>query len=341
MDDVLISVSEGEANTLAMEILKEAGFSQSHAEAITQSIITAQRDECHSHGLYRLISCTRALQTGRIDPAAEPSVDGSTAPAIIRADARHAISLLAFQKAMPLLVERSRSLGMAALAINNCYHFSALWPEAEALAAEGLVAIVMTVSHAWVAPAGGNAPAFGTNPIAFAWPRPGRLPFVFDFATSAIARGELELCRREGRPLPHGVAVDRAGNPTTDPEAAAEGAMLTFGGYKGSALSAMIELMAGPLIGDMTSAASLAYDSGTVPCHGEIILAFDPARFMGNHAPLHLARGEALFDSIVSQGARLPSARRHLARKRNSKGQLRVRSALWQELQDMPNERHE
>ncbi|WP_353962193.1 Ldh family oxidoreductase [Crenobacter oryzisoli] len=36
-------------------------------------------------------------------------------------------------------------------------------------------------------PEGGSKGVFGTNPLAFAWPRRGREPFVFDFATSAIA----------------------------------------------------------------------------------------------------------------------------------------------------------
>jgi len=59
--------------------------------------------------------------------------------------------------------------------------------------------------------------------------------------------------------------------------------MLTFGGHKGSALAAMIELLAGPLIGDLTSAQSLAHDAGAgaSPFHGELILAFDPRRFLG------------------------------------------------------------
>jgi len=40
----------------------------------------------------------------------------------------------------------------------------------------------------------------------------------------------------------------------------------------------MVELMAGALIGDWTSRESLAFDdgAGVTPCHGELILAFDP-----------------------------------------------------------------
>ncbi|MCP6503193.1 Ldh family oxidoreductase, partial [Klebsiella pneumoniae] len=80
---------------------------------------------------------------------------------------------------------KARTQGIAALAITHCYHLSALWPEVEAIAAEGLVGLAMTPSHACVAPHGGTKGVFVTNPLAFAWPRPQGEPFVFDFATSA------------------------------------------------------------------------------------------------------------------------------------------------------------
>jgi LDH2 family malate/lactate/ureidoglycolate dehydrogenase len=176
---------------------------------------------------------------------------------------------------------------------------------------------------------------FGTNPIAFAWPRPDGPPFVFDFATSAIARGEIELHRRAGKPIPAGWAIDSEGNPTNDPTAALAGAMLTFGGHKGSALSAMIELMAGPLIGDMTSAESMAFDEGVgaAPCHGELILAFDPKVFLGADAAQHVVRAEKMFESIVGQGARLPSQRRYEARERSKVNGVRIPRALHDDLQ--------
>jgi delta1-piperideine-2-carboxylate reductase len=111
--------------------------------------------------------------------------------------------------------------------------------------------------------------------------------------------------------------------------------MLAFGGHKGSALSAMIELLAGPLIGDLTSAESMAFDDDAkvTPFHGELIIALDPASFMGQAALDNLKRGEALFDAIEGQGARLPSARRYRARARNTKaGVMPVRSNVLDEL---------
>jgi delta1-piperideine-2-carboxylate reductase len=323
-----------EVMRISIDVLKAGGLSDDHAHAIAGVIYAGQRDECHSHGMYRLLGCVRSVREGKVNPDAAPEVVDH-APAVVRVDARFGFSPLAFERGKPLLVEKARRTGLAAMAINNCYHFSALWPEVEAISTDGLVALAMTPSHSWVAPAGGTKPVFGTNPIAFAWPRPDRPPFVFDFATSAIARGEIELHRRAGKPIPAGWAIDSEGNPTSDPTAALAGAMLTFGGHKGSALSAMIELMAGPLIGDMTSAESMAFDEGVgaAPCHGELILAFDPEVFLGAHAAQHVARAEKMFDAIVGQGARLPSQRRYEARERSKMTGIRIPNALYNDLQ--------
>jgi LDH2 family malate/lactate/ureidoglycolate dehydrogenase len=323
-----------EVTQISIDVLKAGGLSDEHAHAIASVVYAGQRDECHSHGMYRLLGCMRSVREGRVNPNAVPDVVDH-APAVVRVDAHFGFSPLAFERGKPLLVEKARRTGLAAMAINNCYHFSALWPEVEAISADGLVALAMTPSHSWVAPAGGSKPVFGTNPIAFAWPRPDGPPFVFDFATSAIARGEIELHRRAGKPIPTGWAIDSEGNPTSDPTAALAGAMLTFGGHKGSALSAMIELMAGPLIGDLTSAESMAFDEGVgaAPCHGELILAFDPKVFLGADAAQHVARAETMFDAIVGQGARLPSQRRYEARRRSTMSGVRIPKALYDDLQ--------
>ena len=133
-------------------------------------------------------------------------------------------------------------------------------------------------------PQAGRRPLFGTNPIAFGWPREEKIPRLSSTWPPVRRRGERsnsingreKRCRKGG-----GLTVTV--RPATDAQAILDGAMLTFGGHKGSALAAMVELLAGPLIGDMTSAESLAWDKGAggLPYGGELILALDPARFLG------------------------------------------------------------
>ncbi|WP_172125899.1 MULTISPECIES: Ldh family oxidoreductase [unclassified Devosia] len=319
-----------EAFDLSVAVLVRNGFAIDHATAVATVVCAGQRDECHSHGLYRLLGCVRSIRAGKVDGVVQPELFDH-APGIVRVDAKGGYSLLAFEAGRTMLVNKARQNGIAALVINHCYHFSALWPEVEALAAQGVVAIAMTPSHNWVAPFGGTKPVFGTNPLAFAWPRPGKDPYVFDFATSSVARGEIELHRRAGKPIPLDWAVDESGAPTDSAEKALSGAMTTFGGHKGSALSTMIELIAGPLIGDLSSIESKQFDNGAgaAPYHGELLLAFDPQVFTGVEASRHADRAEIIFDAIIDQGARLPSQRRYAARARSlASGEVEVPSAL-------------
>lgn len=317
MESASVRMSLEDVRRLAHDLLCAHGLAADQAGAVADVIVAGERDACLSHGVYRLPGCIRAIRSGKLVADAVPAIRDDGSP-IVRVDAGFGFSCLAFDKARPLLAERARRFGVAAMAINHCFHFSALWPEVEALASDGLVALAMTPSHSWVAPAGGVTPVFGTNPVAFAWPRPGRDPYVFDFATSEVARGEIELRRQNGQPIPPGWAIDQAGQPTTDPVSALAGAMLAFGGHKGSALSTMVELLAGALVGDMMSFESQAFDAGAgvIPCHGELILAFSPERMMGGDPDSHLGRAEALFERIVASGARLPSQRRYEARQR-------------------------
>ncbi|CAM5199200.1 Delta(1)-pyrroline-2-carboxylate reductase [Castellaniella defragrans] len=307
-----------ELRQLAIDLLCENGLSRDHAEAVAEAMAVAQRDECHSHGFHQLLTAVRLLRHGKIKPDAVPVVDDRTA-SLLFVDANLGYSLLGFQRGLPLLVEKAKTTGMAIMAITHCYHFSALWPEVEALTDQGLIGLVMTQGVNCVAPEGGARPTFGTNPLAFGWPRPGGTPYVFDFATSVIARSDIEMYRLANKPIPEDWAVDREGKPTTNADAALKGALRTFGGHKGSALSTMIELLTGPLIGDLLSAESKKLDDGTglTPLHGELILALDPDVFLGAERAAHFERAEHLLESIPQQGARLPSQRRYAARQRS------------------------
>lgn len=308
------SIEDLEARVRA--VLARAGMNDTQAKALSRVITAGERDACKSHGIYRIEGTLRTLKAGKVKGDALPRIHPDAGGAIVRVDAMGGFSNPAFDLGLPVLVERARHFGLAALVINDCTHFAALWPEVEAITEHGLAALVMCPSYASVAPAGGTRPLMGTNPFAFGWPRPGGDPYVFDFATSVTARGEIELHRRAGTPLPEGWALDAEGRPTTDPVAALAGAMLPFGGHKGSAIGTMIELLAGVMIGDLTSPEALEHLGTTAlaPTHGELILAFSPAAFAAGRPGDPLARAEVLFQAITGQGARLPSARRFAAR---------------------------
>ena len=122
----------------------------------------------------------------------------------------------------------------------------------------GLVGIHFTnaVAHApVVAPHGGAEARFVTNPFTVGVPRPGADPILLDFATSTIAHGKALVAMRRGVPVPEGTVIDARGRPTTDPRVLFEpplGALRTFAGHKGHALSIVCELLGAAMIGGPT-----------------------------------------------------------------------------------------
>jgi delta1-piperideine-2-carboxylate reductase len=228
------------------------------------------------------------------------------------------------------LVIAAQENGIAALALVDMYHVSALWPEVEALALEGLVAFAFTASLPYVAPADGRKPLYGTNPMAFAWPRRGKPPLVFDQAAAVMARGDLMIRAKEGKQVPENVGIDHEGRPTTDPDAILRGAQLAFGGYKGASLALMVELVAGPLIGEFLSFEAEEDDAGAgaAPHGGELLLALDPTRFGDPEG--YLDHAERLFDAILAQeGTRLPGMKRFEARKRTTAEGITISEELY------------
>lgn len=335
--DANMTLTREELFSLCRRVLRRQGFSEPHVEALSDSLVAAEMDGSRSHGLYRLLGFVDTLRHGGVVPDAEPVVK-DTAASVVKVDARGGFSPHAFREGLPALVGKARASGIAMLAINRCVHGTALWVEIERLTREGLVAIACNPTQSYMAPFGGCRPLLGTNPIAFGWPRPDEDPYIFDFATSAIARGDIELYRRQGKAIPPGWGVGRDGAPSQDPgEVLDHGAMLPFGEHKGSALAIMIELIAGPLIGDMLSVESSEHDRGRggLPYHGELIIAMDPARIAGDDAAAHMRRSERLFELVQQQGARLASRRRYEARRRHLEQGVTLPRGLYDEIADL------
>lgn len=325
-----------EVHALCLDTLLAVGLAEPHAQAIARSITRAQADDCHSHGLYRLIGYVSSVLSGKAERTSLPVLTRAT-PVVLRVDARRGFAPLAIETGVPALIEAAKTYGIAALAIHDCYHFSALWADIEPAVDAGLAAWCFTIGQCCVAPAGGTQPVFGTNPIAFGWPGPEGRPFIFDFATSAAARGEVELKRRAGEQIPVGWAVGPDGASTTDPAAALSGALLPFGGHKGSALSLMVELIAGPLIGDLTSRQAKAIENGDAgpPLGGELFIAIDPAAFGAETLEQRLGDAGEIFALAKQQpGVRLPSERRYAARARSGEGVV-IPAALLAELKTL------
>lgn len=331
MEQRILSLSEIRA--LCYAALSSAGAGKEHAQSVTDAIVLAERDGCVSHGVFRLPGYLNSLKSGKVRGEPVPALS-HIAPSVLKVDADTAFASLALQVGLPSLIELTRTTGIAALAITNTHHFAALWPDTEPLADAGLAAFACTANVPAVAPFGARAPFFGTNPISFAWPRAGGDHLVLDMATSAIARGDLQIADRDGIELPEGTGIDAQGQPATDPAAILQGAQLPFGGYKGSAIALIVELLSAGLIGEAFSDEAFKRDNqdGGPPPGGELIVAMDPekfgnAEFWQSHVEEFLQRFEALAGS-----ARLPGSRRRERRRKLERTGISVPESLLQEI---------
>ena len=328
-DEVQLSLEE--VHVLATRALLACGVSAEQTRAIADNIQRAERDGAKSHGLFRIPFYVRTIEKGRVRVDAVPEVR-DLAPAVVQVDSCGGFAPLALEAGADLLTEKARAQGIAAQGIVNTVHIGALWPEAERMAERGLVAFAFTSSICFVAPAGGIQALYGTNPMAFAWPREGGPPLVFDQSSSMSARGEIMIRKRDGEPLPEGWAIDAEGRPTTDPDAALAGAQLPFGGYKGAAIALMVELLAGALIGEVFGFEEYARDpdDSVGGLGGHFMIAIDPLRCVSHDdRSAQLAHAEKLFARILDQeGTRLPSQRRYAARARTPSEGVRIPSSL-------------
>lgn len=335
MTDIHMTLEEADA--LVMRVLKSNGCDDANARAVTDTMMIAEQDICHSHGVFRLPGYVASLRSGKVKGDANPTVE-RIAPSVVRVTGDGGFAPLALQRGRQPLIDLAREQGIAALTLVDIFHFAALWVEVEPIAEQGLAAFAWTAASPMVAPSGGSKPLFGTNPMSFGWPRKDAPPMVFDQASAAMARGDVMIHARDGKEVPIGVGVDEHGNDTTDPNAVLKGAQLPFGGHKGSAIAMMVELLAGALIGEDLSFESGAKDNkdGGPPHGGELMIAIDPNRF--GDADGWLAHGEKLFAKMAEQeGTRLPGERRHQNRKQTPVEGIHVPEALLSKIRELEN----
>lgn len=294
------------------------GLSAKDSEAIAEALIYASLRGQDAHGVARLANYMRRVRHGlargseAVEVAAEHGV-------LRRLEANGAIGPAVALKATDLATELARDRGAAVVAVGGTTHFGAAGFYARRIAEHGLVGLVLSNGPKAVAPYGAAEALLGTNPLALGIPAGAGAPVVLDFATSAIARGQVRRAAERGEPLPPGTALDADGRPTTDATAALGGSILPFGGAKGSglalAVSLLVALLAGAQLDDemgpmQPGTGSFPLFEGSV---GHVIVAIDPhpltgsggteaaAAFAGRLRALDPAAG---FDAVQTPGER-------------------------------------
>lgn len=324
------TLTVGQAQDLVAGTLARCRTGHDNAGCVARALVAAEADGLKGHGLSRLPSYAAQAKAGKVDGFAVPQASRPRA-GVALIDAGHGFAYPAIALAETILPEMARGAGIACAGITRSHHCGAAGHPVERLAEAGLVAMLFANTPGAIAPWGGAKAVFGTNPIAFACPLPGTAPIVVDLSLSKVARGNILAARQKGERIPEGWALDAAGAPTTDPDAALAGTMLPLGDAKGTALALMVELLAAGLTGAnyAAEASSFLDAEGPPPGTGQLIIAFDPDAFTGGI--VHFGRLAAMI--AAQPGARLPGARRLAARAKAQRDGLFVSDALLREIE--------
>jgi len=307
-----VNVSLNEIESTAKQALVKHGAAEWVAVEVAKAIRKAEATGNLICGLYYLESYCKQLVSGRVKGNSEPVVTLPKA-ASVKVDAGFGFAQAAFAKGLGKAVDVVKETGTGSLAICHAHTCTSLGYFTEQIAQAGLLGIGFTNASAVVSPPGGNKAVIGTNPIAMSVPaKNGGVAFQFDQSTSAVALGKITMAAAAKESIPTGWAVDKDGKPTTDPQAALQGSLVSTGGYKGYGFGLMAEILASAITGSVNSlnVKGLKVPEGAPHNLGQFYFIVDPQSVSGDAFWERLATLSEAVDE--QEGARLPGSNRQL-----------------------------
>ncbi len=257
-DAVALAVAPADLLTLGLTLFERAGVRGDHARIVMDHLITSSAMGLHSHGVMRIPQYLAEIESGIINPAANPAVTRSV-PSRLAVDGQRGFGQVVGMLMVEALIPVARETGIAMANGWHLGHTGRIGAYPEALAEAGLIGVAVcngSPSGHWVAAFGGRDGRISTNPIAFAWPVAGQAPVVADFSTAAAPEGVIRVLRDRNQQAPEGFLRDAEGTPTRDPNtlyASPRGAVQPLGGalgYRGTALALLVEVLTTILNGD-------------------------------------------------------------------------------------------
>ena len=316
-----MQVSVAEIGRKSAEALVAHGAGAWQAAEVAKAVARAEETGNIMCGLYYLESYCVQLVSGRVNGTVEPVVK-TPRPGAVRVDAGFGFAQPAFARGLPHAIEAAKSCGIASLAVAHSHTCTSLGFFTEQIAAAGLIGIGFTNASAIVAGPGGKKRVIGTNPIAFTLPGPDGPAMHADFSTAAVALGQITMAKAARETIPPGWAVDGDGQPTTDPDKALQGSLVSAAGYKGWALGLLVEFLAAGLTGSVNSfdVKGLKLPDGPPHDLGQFYILIDPGTDVGTLADRIRRVAEEIADDPPT---RIPGA------KSKNRDPVSVDPALW------------
>lgn len=244
MPDVVF-VSDQALHQFFDHVLAPYALSPDVAHALKAHLIQANLWGIDSHGLQQIIGYDKSLNSGRINPQPQLTVQ-SDRPTLIRIDADRSPGQYAAKVAMDHAIRQAKTLGLAAVGVTNSNHFGMAGYYTRMAAKAGMIGFATSDTNVVdLAPYGGKVAKLGNNPISWAIPC-GDRPIVLDMAAGAVSGGKIKHFAYQGLPIPPGWGLTAEGELTDDP---AQSAVNLPASYKGAGLALIADLLCGPLLG--------------------------------------------------------------------------------------------
>ena len=266
------------------EIFIKYGMSNSHAAISTNAIIQAELMEAPSHGLTRLKMYCNRLKKKLINPKPKIKIK-KISKSISHIDANNSIGFVAADIGIKQAIKNAKKTGIGLVGIKNSGHYGLSRFYAEQAVKKKLLVWCFTNAPPAIAPYGSKKALFGTNPICFGTPTGNKIPFIFDSSASIINRGKIRRAKKLNQKIPLGVALDKNGRPTTNPQKALEGVQLPIASFKGSGLAWMVDIISGVLTGaNHGGKVKDPFDDLTGPQNvGHLFIVIKPTIFVGKN----------------------------------------------------------
>jgi LDH2 family malate/lactate/ureidoglycolate dehydrogenase len=241
-------IDAAELRARITRLYHSAGVPEADAQLIADSLVQADLWGHQSHGVLRTGWYLARLRSGVMKARTQPRL-AVDAGAVAVMDGDDGIGQVLAAHAMREAIRRAQQHGIGAVAMRNSNHFGTCMYFTRIAAMQGCVAMLSTNGGPAMAPWGGRRKIVGTNPWSVAAPAGCHPPFLMDMANTGVARGKIYLARQRRERIPEGWAIDSAGRPTTDPQAAIDGIILPMAGHKGYAIAAAMDVLSGVLSG--------------------------------------------------------------------------------------------
>ena len=322
-------------HNLLVLVLETVGFSPANAAALARQTVLAEALGQSSVGVAHVFDFIEGLAAGRIDGNAVPEIT-KPAPSMIVVDGKGGLPQTGFDLACDDLIATTRKLGACLFLQRNATLCGSLGTFPLRIAEAGLVSFAATNGSPLVAGSGSAEPVFCTNPMAFAAPQKDGPPLLIDQSSSATAYVNIRRAAELGEAIPAGWAIDREGQPTTDPKAALEGTMLAFGGARGANIALMVEVLAGGLTGANWSLDAPSFIEGDqCPGTGLLVLAIDPTPVEASFAGRLASQIKRLSQDF---GVHIPGLSKAKARRQAASLGLDIGDALIARLEALAGE---